>query len=565
MKPSKVSLLLVAAFAAGILADRQFFRRETDKTMPEGSFATRHLSYPSILDGAPMAKMGAAAQGDQSPDGHDKRRWFNGGLAQLLGMENEDAMRHATHRATAADLKKLLADTGSLDPSDPQVRQLKRALYGEWAHKEPQLALAAVLKEEDRRLQESVIHAAFGNMAREDLGTAKVAFQKLQTRRQRAEAIGAITHNAALADLASVAEFVPATHHEHVYERWAERDPMTAITHAEASGQRTQVLRSIARSWAHQSPQEALQWAQGQRPQVLTGALEAVAEMNPAQAAEWLAQMPPTHETRDLTRQVAHRWAQEDLSAALDWTSSLSGRMQTEAIESLSHQWAKQSPQEAAAFAQTLEAGEAREHTLSEVAHVWARQDIDQALTWAQSLGGEETMAAMHGITNTLADENPQAAADMVQQLVDQGEGYHDLAGDVAGRWSELEPTAAAAWAETLPENSELQRRAVESVADHWIENDPQAASEWIGELPGGETRDIAAERLVDHVAETDPDAAFAWAMTLSNPEHQQDLLHHVLQQWQDVDPQAAQSTLNNASLPAEQIQDLSEIFQEPR
>ena len=53
--------------------------------------------------------------------------------------------------------------------------------------------------------------------------------------------------------------------------------------------------------------------------------------------------------------------------------------------------------------------------------------------------------------------------------------------------------------------------------------------------------------------------------MTLSNPEHQQDLLHHVLQQWQDVDPQAAQSTLNNASLPAEQIQDLSEIFQEPR
>ena len=444
------TLLLFAAFGTGMLVDRQLVRREVLESSSWRNGPT--ASPPSLLGGRRMpgdSKMGREPQ-DTAAD-QRQRPFVQLSLMQLLAESEEDDMRDAVHHASAMELKQLLAECASIDSADPQVRLLKRALYEAWARQEPKQALTAALSESDRRLQEEVVHVAFERLARDDLTAARLAFQQLSTRRHREEAIGAMVGETALTDMAQVADFLPSGHHEQFYEGWAERDPVSAVAHAEATGQRTDVLRAIAHRWANQAPAEALQWAQTQDAQVMIGAMHALAEQDPAQAAALLAQMPPNHETSDLARQVAHQWSQDDLPAALAWSDTLTGSMRTEAFQELSHQSADSDPHNAAAFALSLERGEARERALFEVAHVWARENVDQALRWAQSLGGEETISAMRGLIETVSHQNPQTAAELLTQMAGQDRAYQELIGDVAGQWSEFQPKAAAAWAESLP------------------------------------------------------------------------------------------------------------------
>ena len=164
----------------------------------------------------------------------------------------------------------------------------------------------------------------------------------------------------------------------------------------------------------------------------------------------------------------------------------------------------------------------------------------------------------MRGVIGTIADNDPQAAANMIGQMdfsTAPADAYSDMAGDLASHWSRFDPEAAANWAQTLPEENEAQHHAFERVADHWVEQDSLGASEWVGSLPEGELRDIAARRLVEHIAPSDPDTAYQWALSLSDLGHQTEMLHEVFEQWQERDPQSDEATQNAAPISNEQLQ----------
>ncbi len=576
--PLIVVLFSGCAFVGGIWMEREVFSTKRDRSRAGGDYRDVSFSALGVGPGTRERSDDTAAgevQGrdrDQEQEEPARRR----GLSDLLALSEEEEMEVALDGQTTDQLKALLAELQGTGLRDRGARQLKRALYRHWAHREPAQALAKVRQESDPRLKLEIIHSAFAQLAEGgNLSAARAAFLDLESHRQRQEAAEALAHRISLENIAELASFLneaaPTLRNESLYRRWGELDPGSARLLEFAIAEGPDALRGAAIGWAHVDPLEALNWAQAIDSEypgthAMVHALDVLAESDPAGAATWVDDLPAAgHRERDLIRGIAHRWAQEDLDAALAWTGSLEGRLQREAMQELAHELARQDPQSAARFAEELPPSASRSEVLAEVAHSWARRDVGQALDWASSLGADADRA-FHGILETVAERSPQMAADMVTQWSELAtpDTYRELAGHLASHWSEYDPAAAAAWAESLSaEGNDVQRVAIERVADHWVEQDAMAASEWIGALPQGEVRDVAAERLVDHVASNDPDSAYRWALSVGDPDHQTAMLHHVFEKWQDVDPQLARSTLETAPITPEQRQDLQEIFQE--
>lgn len=576
MKTPAVIASIGMAFVAGVLLERYALSERTGRLQdPEqfGATGPRSILAPlqSSDEFASDASKSEADPEDQRSDRSKKVEAHS--LRALLALSDERAMEQALHPHSPSKLVQLLGELEASGNQDARSRRLKRLIYRQWAHMEPQQALKRALQEDDTQVKRDVIHTAFSRLTEEGrTKEALGAFASLQTHRQRQEAVYAMADRVPFEEMGTLASFLaenaPNINSENLYRRWGEMDPTSPLLQAMAVTAGPEAVRAAARGWAHADPSFALEMARAMdsvHPQMgaLRGVLESLADWEPAQASQWIDELPPGHERRELVRDIANRWSQEDLDAALAWTETLDERSQREAMQSIAHQWARKDPQAAADFALSLPPSEQRREALREVGHIWARGNAEQAAEWAATLGPEAT-SAFHGVLETVAEQNPQMAADMVAQWGESvsPNAYREFTSEVAGHWSSKDPLAAAAWAQTLPTEGEVQRQAIEHVADHWVGQDAMAASEWIGTLPEGELRDVAAGRLVDHVAPNDPDSAFRWALSVSNAEHQIDMLHHVFEQWQEIDLQAAQNALQNAPITAEQRQDLGEIFQ---
>ena len=570
-------LCLLAAFAAGVMVERYILRDEPSADDDAGEA----FSILTIGETTPPPSENRGRPDGQAPaEGEDALPRPERILAQLLTLPGEHEMHRAIGAYPPGDILHLLAELRATGTRQPQARTLKRVLYHRLARAQPRKALAEVGKEvNSRQLEIEVVRTAFAALAERDLDQATAAFAGLPSLPHREAAVEAMADHLRIDDMQLLANFLsayPSVSRESLYRRWAERDPGSALAQSSAAAQGPDALRALARGWARMDPDKALTWARAvdaDHPgaHVLAGALETLTHIDPARAAGWVGALQSGHRQSEVIRQIARRWAREDLDAALSWTESLSGRSRREATLALAHELARQDPRAAADFALSLPPSEQRQDAVFEVAHRWARNDLGQAVEWANSLVAEHSIPAMRGILETVADDDPGAAAKLVAEWATgnafdgQRQAYGELAGELADQWSHFDPRAAASWAHSLPEEGDVQRHAVERVAGSWVEQDPMAASEWIGGLPPGEVRDIAAERLVDHVAHSDPDAAFQWAMSVSSPEHQTELLHHVFEVWRETDPRAAQAIFNAALISTEQRQQLGEIFEERR
>lgn len=579
MKTPAITILALAAFAAGMCVERWFLANPgAGSTDPHGAPPVSILSNQSgVLADAddPTASMGrerGGANGEGHLEGERERGEHPPDLAALVKLRTEEEMERAFRVGSVDDIAGMLENLDKVPASEAQRRRLMRVLYLRFAHMDPERALDRVLQEKNVQIKRDVIHTAFAGMTQRGQTTrAMSAFAKLQDYQQRREAAFAMSEHASLDDMGPLASFLlenaPNLKTEPLYRRWGEMDPGSALLQEMAAAAGPEALRAAARGWAHVNPSAALDWAHtldADHPgaNALASVIHSIADWDPGQAAAWLDQVPAGHQRRELVRDLAHRWAEQDLEASLDWTETLDARSQREALSAITHEWAESDPEAAAAFAVSLPPSEHRGDALTEIAHRWARDDAGKALAWAQTLGPDATRA-FHGILETVADQSPWAAADLVAQWGETAapKSYRNLTGHLAGQWSRQDPAAAATWAESLPSTGDAQRHAIERVADHWVEQNPMAASEWIGTLPQGELRDVAAERLVDHVAAADPDSAYQWALSVTNPDHQTDMLHHVFEQWSEVDPHTARATLEAAPISSEQRQDLAEIF----
>lgn len=495
-------------------------------------------------------------------------------LEQLLKIIGERGdVHHALNGYESHDLVDLLAELKATDGRDSEVRRLKYELYSRWAQLEPRLALAGALKESDFQLQQEVAHHAFGALTERSLKEASEVFLTLPNHRTREAAADAMIHRVQPEALPALATFLdenaPRTGVHGLYRRWAESDPEAAAAMAVTIRGANEAVHAVARRWVETDPDSAMAWANSlenipQRQHALQGAVESAADRDPAAAAGLIEQMAASHGRNELVREIAHRWAREDVDSALTWVRSLDPASSAEAMHGLTHSWAETDPQGAANHALSLPSSE-RRRALVEVSEAWARLDPNAAKAWIETLGPADATPAMRGLVEVMSWNDPQSAADLVASWgganAELGEGLIDLSNQVAEHWSRQDPAAAATWAQSLPTAGEVRQEAVASVAESWLEVDPWSAGEWIGRMESGRVRDVATGRLVDHVAGSDPGSAYEWALTVSDPEHQADMLHHVFEQWQDMDPSQARATWESAPITSDQREQLSGIF----
>ncbi|MDG2123080.1 MAG: hypothetical protein P8J87_05240, partial [Verrucomicrobiales bacterium] len=249
---------------------------------------------------------------------------------------------------------------------------------------------------------------------------------------------------------------------EPAIEILAQTDPALAaefLGTLPASHQRRDLVEHLARNWSLQDLPAALRWSDTLDPRERSSAtgviLDGWVRTDPAAAAAHLDTLTPSESTLDLTRHLAHRWAQSDPQAALGWALSRDGTSRTRALEGATGTWASTDPENAAAFALALDNPADQRHAVNAVARRWSGQDLVGAVGWIQDLPTPLQREASAGLIDQLAEHDPRQAASVFEAVSSlNGSTPAHLAAEIAGRWGELAPAESAAWATSLKQGT---------------------------------------------------------------------------------------------------------------
>ncbi|MGK0189407.1 MAG: hypothetical protein ACI9R3_005224 [Verrucomicrobiales bacterium] len=366
---------------------------------------------------------------------------------------------------------------------------------------------------------------------------------------------------------------------EQLLERFDRGKPVNFSTASQlvdqlpAGRKRFQFIERLASHWGRKDPRAAISWAEELNGREKSIAMERIlhewARANPLGASNYVSQLPNSERNLHMVRSMAHIWAEQDRTAAMEWGMAQSDPATRQyALGGTLEVWASNDPAAAAAFVSSLDEASERHRLLGEVARHWTGQNTSEAMEWAQGLPGEDRERATRSIFRELAEHDPGLAASMYEELTlslpegrIQEREYRHMAQEIASRWSASDPIEAAAWAMGLPEKGNIQQDAIRDVADHWLRLDSIAASEWIVQLPEGGSRDAAAERVVDQINRSDPETAFAWATSIGDEGHRTDLMHRVLEGWNATDPGAARAAFDSVNVPPDRQRHFNEIF----
>ena len=271
--------------------------------------------------------------------------------------------------------------------------------------------------------------------------------------------------------------------------------------------------------------------------------LSALAALDPKHTADWLTSPSNTRAYYPLVGHIlsgtiAKEWARQDPQAALDWARTLPEQQQAGAYSGVLGTIAATDPQKAAALALTLKTGEARSHILDEIAKSWARHSPEEALTWASSLEPGESKTATSFALKSWSETNPEKAAEYFDKnpnsahlgLIatqwaqrDPESAAHwihskprspqrdDALAKTLWNWTTQTPKAATAWIEALPQGSSRDQ-AIAGLTTAAVEFDPRSALEWSLKISASSFRDELSRHTFETWNRRDPEKARRWA-----------------------------------------------------
>ena len=183
--------------------------------------------------------------------------------------------------------------------------------------------------------------------------------------------------------------------------------------------------------------------------------LAALAALDPRRAANWLTSPSNTRAFYPLVGHIlsgtiAKEWARQDPQAALEWARTLADQQQAGAYSGVLGTIAATDPRNAAAMAITLEPGDARDHILGEIAKSWALHSPEEALEWTSKL----ELDASHHATSIALQSWSETQPSLAAQYLDQHDLTTHLE-IVASQWSLREPANAATWVTSKPPSPE--------------------------------------------------------------------------------------------------------------
>lgn len=176
---------------------------------------------------------------------------------------------------------------------------------------------------------------------------------------------------------------------------------------------------------------------------------------------------------------IARQWAQNDPQAALNWAQNLADTAaRNAALPNIIASVAENDPRRAAQILPRLPA-EAQASAAGSVISQWAARDPAAAGNWAVSFPeGKTREQIFQGLMTRWAGNDPAAAANWLGGLRD-GPSRDQAVTAFSNRISSSDPVAAAQWAATIGDEN-LRNNQMESTARTWLRTDPGNASTWI-------------------------------------------------------------------------------------
>lgn len=277
--------------------------------------------------------------------------------------------------------------------------------------------------------------------------------------------------------------------------------------------------------------------------------LSALAALDPKRTADWLTSPSNTRAYYPLVGHIlagtiAKEWARQDSRAALDWALTLADQQQAGAYSGVLGTIAATDPQEAAALALTLEAGEARDYVLGEIAQSWARHSPDKALAWASTLSPDERNHTTYVALESWSKTQPEEAA---RYLDDHPNPAHLKL--IASQWSLRDPESATNWIASKTKSPQRDS-ALATTLWNWTTQTPKAATAWIEALPQGPSQDQAIAGLATAAVEFDPRSALEWSLKISAPSFRDELARHTFDIWNRRDPETARQWADENQFP---------------
>ena len=310
--------------------------------------------------------------------------------------------------------------------------------------------------------------------------------------------------------------------------------------------QRMLAMNLLFSRWAENDPKGS--WERSQQmgfPEMFmarAGAVSGWAASNPAALAREYSNDPnefgmgPGGRGKgDTAAMIAGEWAKQNPDAALKWAQTLDEGEAADAIGGIFNELSQKDPQEALRMAATLD-DNARGDAYESIAASWAISDYAAADRWISSLGegqGKVRFAAIE----SLANASPSQAARETAKLP-AGEERDELVAEVSREWARQDAPSAFEWLTESGSEGAVEE-GIGRVVGALAREDPERVLDYIDSQDAGEVRDNAVQGYVYGNRDASPADTIRLAETISGEEDRQRAVTRVAYEWAREDPQA--------------------------
>jgi len=416
-------------------------------------------------------------------------------------------------------------------------------LYGIWAEKDPQAAMARAITIPNSQERTNALQSVASHWAFQDPRAAWEWGSGLERTRDRDAVLRQIV-SAVVGD--------------------GDTGQAIAFLEAMAPGQaRRSALQQIVSSMATSDPESAYEFARsrdesGSEQQLYADIASQWARTDPNRAFEIaLNELDPGHARNSAIQNIISLVAVRDIALAQEMLQQLDGESMRNSVHSVASTLAKKDVTGALAWAGELPEGDAKNNAYSTILSEWSQEDPEAALAHGLKIGDQKLrrLCLQSALNRWSCEEAVNAMTWAVENL--EAKEQEDLIPEsLLGSWVDQDVAGSADWVATLPEG-DLRNRCIANLVSRWSHQDLVAAGQWLKTLKHGDGRDQAVDRYASRVFEADPEAALIWVESIGKEELRAQQVENFARRYLRKDQAKAKRWIANSSLPPEKQAEL--------
>ena len=317
-----------------------------------------------------------------------------------------------------------------------------------------------------------------------------------------------------------------------LFAKWAETDPLSAMAFSDKMGFTGMFVKpTIMQSWASVDPVNASKYYSENPGQFammgMFGGRGGGGPMGNGAASI-----------------IAGEWARQNPDDAMAWAKTLNGSEKGNAVSSIVGQVATTDPQKAMALAATL-TGDDQSRANRQIAEALGSKSWDEAQQFIAGLPPDQQDDARRRAFDGLASKNPAEAAKQLASFTDEDQRNRATA-TVAEQMSREDP--AGAFNLVVSSGSEAQEDAMRNVMMNYARQDSAGALQAISTIPQGDARDTAIGTFVFASNSTNYSETFALAETITDERDRSRAIGVSAAKWMTTDPEAAKAAIQQST-----------------